>query len=47
MAAWSSGMILASGERGPGLNSRSSPYLAVVATQAMVDMPQFAGVQHG
>ena len=25
MAAWSSGMILASGARGPGLNSRSSP----------------------
>ena len=24
-AAWSSGMILASGARGPGLNSRSSP----------------------
>ena len=26
MAAWSSGMILASGARGPGLNSRSSPH---------------------
>ena len=25
MAAWSSGMILAPGARGPGLNSRSSP----------------------
>ena len=25
LAAWSSGMILASGARGPGLNSRSSP----------------------
>ena len=25
-AAWSSGMILASGARGPGLNSRSSPF---------------------
>ena len=25
MAAWSSGMILAQGARGPGLNSRSSP----------------------
>ena len=26
MAAWSSGMILASGARGPGLTSRSSPF---------------------
>ena len=25
LAAWSSGMILAWGARGPGLNSRSSP----------------------
>ena len=25
MAAWSSGLILISGARGPGLNSRSSP----------------------
>ena len=25
MAAWSSGMLLASGARGPGLNSWSSP----------------------
>ena len=28
MAAWSSGMILASGARGPGFNSRSSPFAA-------------------
>ena len=26
LAAWSSGMILASGTRGPGFNSRSSPW---------------------
>ena len=29
MAAWSSGMILASGARDPGLNSRSSPLVLV------------------
>ena len=26
LAAWSSGMILASGAKGPGLSSQSSPY---------------------
>ena len=26
LAAWSSGMILASGGRGPGFNSRGSPF---------------------
>ena len=30
-AAWSSGMILASGARGPGFNSRSSPFSIVLA----------------
>ena len=33
LAAWSSGMILASGARGPGLNSRSGP------TSARPDLP--------
>ena len=33
LAAWSSGMILASGARGPGFNSRSSPSSVVCSTQ--------------
>ena len=31
LAAWSSGMILASGARGPGFNSRSSPFSFALA----------------
>ena len=31
LAAWSSGMILASGARGPGFNSRSSPFSYALA----------------
>ena len=33
MAAWSSGMILASGARGPGFNSRSSPFIKHVSVR--------------
>ena len=40
LAAWSSGMILASGARGPGFNSRSSPLLIIA------DAPQVSG-EHG
>ena len=35
LAAWSSGMILASGARGPGLNSRSSPMPMLLATHSI------------
>ena len=38
MAAWSSGMILASGARGPGLNSRSSPSLGHVGGEHEEEM---------
>ena len=31
-AAWSSGMILASGARGPGFNSQSSPFVNISGT---------------
>ncbi len=34
LAAWSSGMILASGARGPGFNSRSSPFRLVARAGA-------------
>ena len=35
-AAWSSGMILASGARGPGFNSQSSPLLLGMTDQAKI-----------
>ena len=36
LAAWSSGMILASGARGPGFNSRSSPLRASNYEQSLI-----------
>ena len=39
LAAWSSGMILASGARGPGFNSRSSPFV-YISSRRLVNMPR-------
>ena len=41
LAVWSSGMILALGARGPGLNSQNSPASSNQCAAKQVGLPQF------
>ena len=41
LAVWSSGMILALGARGPGLNSQNSPVSNNQCAAKQVGLPQF------